>query len=85
MDMMLQGTIHGRTIELDASPGIADGHRVELILRLKKLPGPPSGWSADGTETAAGMLAATWTEDDDRVLEEIRQRRKRGNARKVPE
>jgi len=85
MDMILQGTIHGKTVELDASPGIADGHRVELVLRVNKLPGPPPGWSADGVETAAGMLASTWTEDDDRVLEEIQQRRKRSNGRKVPE
>ena len=85
MDMIVQGTIHGRTVELDASPGIADGHRVELILRVKKLPGPPPGWSADGTETAAGMLASTWTEEDDRVLEEIQRRRKLSSGRKVLE
>ena len=33
MDMIVQGTIHGKTIELDTSPGIADGRRVELVLR----------------------------------------------------
>jgi len=85
MDMIVQGTIHGKTIELDSSPGIADGRRVELILRVKKLPGPPPGWSADGTETAAGMLADAWTAEDDRVMEEIYQRRKRSNGRTVPE
>ena len=77
MDIIVQGVIHGKTIELDASPGIADGRRVELVLRAKKSPGPPPGCRADGTETAAGMLANSWTEDDDRVLEEIQQRRKR--------
>ena len=85
MDMTVQGTIHGRTVELDASPGLADGHRVELILRVKKLPGPPPGWSPNGTETAGGMLASTWTEEDDRVLEEIQRRRKLSSGRGVPE
>ena len=85
MDMIVQGTIHGKTIELDTSPGIADGRRVATSPAREKVAGAAAGLeSADGTETAAGMLADTWTEEDDRVMEEIYQRRKQQRG-KCPE
>jgi hypothetical protein len=56
---------------------------VEVILRAKKLPGPPPGWRPGGTETAAGMLADQWTEEDDRILEEVYQDRKWNSHREV--
>lgn len=37
----MQGVVHGKTIELEMSPGIEDGRRVELVLRVTQLPGPP--------------------------------------------
>ena len=46
----------------------------------KKLPGPPPGWRPGGTATAAGLLAEEWTEEADRILEEIHLERKK-NAR----
>ncbi len=76
MVKVLRGVVHGRTIELDDEPGIEDGRKVEVIVRSKALPGPPPGWRPGGTETAAGMMAAHWTEDDDRLLEEIDQERR---------
>jgi hypothetical protein len=51
----------------------------------KKLPGPPPGWTPGSKRTAAGMLADSWTEEDDRILEEIYQDRKRESRREVPE
>lgn len=72
----LQGIIHGRTIILDTDPGLEDGRKVEVVLRQNKLPPPPPGWRPGGTETAAGMLAAEWTETDDRIFAEIQQDRK---------
>jgi hypothetical protein len=76
MVKILRGVVHGRTIELEAEPGIEEGRTVAVVLRSKSLPGPPPGWSADGTETAAGMMAVHWTEEDDRIMEEIDQARK---------
>lgn len=51
----------------------------------KKLPGPPPGWQPGSGRTAAGMLADSWTEEDDRIQEEIYRDRKRDTRREVPE
>ena len=73
MNQILQGIIHGRIIELDSDPGINSGQKVQVILRLPKMPPPPPpGWKPGCTETAAGMLAESWTEEDDRVVREIK-------------
>ena len=85
MDIVMQGVVHGKTIELETSPGIEDGRRVELVVRMKPLPSPPPAWKPGSTETAAGMMASYWTEEDDRILETIYQDRKRGSRREIPE
>ena len=76
MVKILRGVVHGRTIELEAEPGIEEGRTVEVVLRSKSLPGPPPGWRPGETKTAAGMMAEHWTEEDDRIMEEIYQARK---------
>jgi hypothetical protein len=85
----LRGKVHGKTIELDEDLGVVDGQEVEVqvkIVRLKKrLPGPPPGWQAGKPSTTAGMLADAWTEEDDRILEEIHRDRKREIRREHPE
>jgi len=85
MDLVLQGVVHGKTIELETSPGIEDGRRVELVLRVKQLPGPPPGWKPGSAETAAGMMASYWTEEDDRILEAIYRDRKKEGRREIPQ
>ena len=85
MVKILRGVVHGRTIELEAEPGIEDGRRVEVIVRSKSLPGPPPGWRREANETAAGMMAEHWTEEDDRILEQIEQDRHRASTREIPE
>ena len=77
------GVIHGKTIELEQDPGLQDGQRVQVVVRAKRLPGPPPGWRPGGTETAAGMLADVWTEEDDTILEEIYRERQRDRRREV--
>jgi len=52
---------------------------------LKQLPGPPPGWRPGGTATAAGMLAEEWTEEDDRLLEQIHAERKSVKWRELPQ
>ncbi len=83
MSELLYGVIHGKTIELEQDPGLEDGRRVQVILQVKRLPGPPPGWYPGCTETAAGMLADVpgWDED----LEEILAERKRHTRREVEE
>jgi hypothetical protein len=85
MDIVLQGVIHGKTIELEESPGIEEGRKVQLVLRVKQLPGPPPGWKPGSAETAAGMMADHWTEEDDRILKTIEQDRKRPSRREMPQ
>jgi hypothetical protein len=84
MVKILRGVIRGRTIELEAEPGIEDGRRVEVVVRSKTPPGPPPLWCPGGTGTAAGMMAEHWTEDDDRILDEIERERQRPSTREVP-
>ena len=85
MTKVLRGVVRGKTIELDDNTGLEDGRQVELILRVKQLPGPPPGWKPGGADTAAGMLASGWTPEDDRILEEIHRQRKQDSRREVPE
>jgi hypothetical protein len=76
---------HVKIIEVTEDLGMLDGQAVELIVTAsrpwlrksgrvnhpKKFPGPPPRWQPGSTRTAAGMLADSWTEEDDRTLEEI--------------
>jgi hypothetical protein len=73
MIRQVQGVIHGRTIELSEDPGVADGQQVEIT--IKALPTARS-WG-EGLRRCAGAFAADWTEEDDRILDEIYRERKR--------
>jgi hypothetical protein len=77
----VQGVIHGRTIELAEDPGVADGQQVEITIRTVPSPGP---WG-EGLRRCAGAFAADWTEDDDRIFEEIHQERKWDTRREISE
>ena len=89
MNTTLQGIVHGKTIELEEDPGIADGQKVQVQIAVcspkKKLPGPPPGWKPGQPSKTAGLLADCWTEEDDRILEEIYRDRKRETKREIPE
>ena len=76
MNEPLHGVIRGKTIELDSDPGIEPGARVGVTLHVNPLPGPPPDWRAGQTETAGGMLADAWTDEDDRILREIHDERR---------
>jgi hypothetical protein len=82
------GMLDGQAVELIVTASPASGPFAEEIGSRnspKKLPGPPPGWQPGSKRTAAGMLADTWTEEDDRILEEIYRDRKRETRREVPE
>jgi hypothetical protein len=51
----------------------------------KKPPGPPPGWRPGQPSRTAGLLADSWTEEDDRILEQIYRERKRETRREVAE
>jgi hypothetical protein len=51
----------------------------------KKLPGPPPGWRPGVPSKVAGVLADEWTEEDDRIFEQIQVDRKAAKWRELPE
>jgi len=72
MNHTVFGTIHGSTIQLDSNPGLAEGQRVEVSV---KVPHPKSS-SGEGLLRAAEALSEIWTPEDDAILEEIYRDRK---------
>jgi hypothetical protein len=54
------------------------------MIRKLKLPGPLPGWQPGSTSTTAALLAESWTEEDERILEELGKDRKRETRRELP-
>ena len=82
------GLLDGQAVELIVTAGPSPGPIAEGFDSnppKKRLPGPPPGWRPGGTETAAGMMAEHWTEEDDRILESIERDRHRPSTRELPE
>ena len=67
MDDMLQGIVHGKTVELACDPGLEQGQRVEVVLH-------PVANEEQPVCSAAGMLADIPGLDES--LDEIQQYRK---------
>jgi hypothetical protein len=75
------GVVHGKTIELDEDLGVAEGQEIEVQVKVV----PSTKTWGEGLKPCAGALANEWTEEDDRILNEIYQDRKRDNRREIPE
>jgi len=71
MTKTIQGTVHGRTIELAEDLGLGAGQQVELQVTIVQ---PPKVWG-EGLRRCAGALADEWSEEDDHILEAIHQSR----------
>ena len=82
MIQILHGTVHGKTIQLDEEPGVQDGQKVELSVRVVGSPVATATWG-EGLKRCAGALADLPGLDDD--LEEILRARKTAKIREVPE
>jgi hypothetical protein len=70
MTKTLHGKIHGRTIELDEDPGVAEGQEVEVQMKVV----PAAKKWGEGILRTSGALA-----DDphwDAIMEEIHKARK---------
>ena len=81
MNETLRGVIHGRTIDLTEDPGLVDGQQVEIIIKAVTR---PAQWG-EGIRRCAGAFAADWTEEDERIMLEIHQERKRDSRRESSE
>jgi hypothetical protein len=70
MSIVLQGVVHGNTIELKNSLGVAEGQTVEVVVKVV----PQSRSWGEGILRTAGALA-----DDpewDEIMTEIQQERR---------
>jgi hypothetical protein len=72
MTKTVHGVVHGKTIQLEENPGVAEGQEVEITIR----PLPNRTRWGEGLLRCAGALASDWTEEDDRILAEIHADRK---------
>jgi hypothetical protein len=81
MTKTMHGKVNGRTIELNEDPGVAEGQQVEIIIKTLPTKKP---WG-EGLRRCAGAMAGEWTEEDDRILEEIHQDRKRDTRKEISE
>lgn len=79
---ILRGTIHGKTIELEADSGLPDGQQVTVTLE----PAPQQQAVGESPLEALKRAAGSWSDDPeglDRFLEWNRQQRKI-NRRELP-
>jgi hypothetical protein len=80
MTKTIRGKVHGKTIELDEDPGVAEGQEVEVQVRvISKTPRKPG----EGFLRTEGVLADDPYWDD--IMEEIYQERKRDSRKELPE
>jgi hypothetical protein len=79
MATVVQGTIHGKTIELQENPNLPDGQSVEIEIRAINRKEP---WG-DGLRRAAGALADD--PDWERIMEEVHQERKEDSRKECLE
>ena len=79
---ILHGIVHGKTIQLTDDPGVPSGQEVEVV--VTPLSATNATWG-EGLRRCAGALADEWTEEDDRILEEIYVQRKIDTRRDVAE
>lgn len=80
MTRIMQGIVHGRTIELEAEIGIPDGEKVQVAIHVT--PKAPEPWG-EGLRRCAGALAGIPGLDED--MEQIMRERKTARFREVEE
>jgi len=81
MSSTIHGRVQGNTIVLDEPLGLPLGQDVEVVVTPISRRRP---WG-EGIRRSAGALADMWSEEDDRILSEIHEDRKRASSREIPE
>jgi citrate lyase beta subunit len=82
MSKIVNGVIHGKTIELDQESGLPDGQTVEVAIQIVQAGLAPEPWG-EGLRRCAGALADIPGLDED--MEQILQERKTATFREVPD
>lgn len=80
MSKTLHGKVHGKLIELDQDPGLAEGQEVEITVTA--LPSAADPQSGKGLLRTEGVLADD--QEWDGIIEEIYHDRKRDRRRENP-
>ena len=83
MPDVVQGVIHGKTIELQTDPGIADGLTVEVTIR--PMPRPDLDARVAAIRRTAGAIAHLPPEDWEALDSIVRERQPAGRHRGVAE
>ncbi len=80
MTKTIHGKVHGRTIELDEDPGVAEGQEVEIQITPISKPARKTG---EGFLRTEGALAddGEW----DAIMEEIHRARKLERRPQIPD
>lgn len=79
MTQVMIGTVHGKTIVFDEPLALSEGEKVEVIVRPKGVGFEPGA----GIGRSAGALAFEFTEEDERILEEIYRARHLPSHREI--
>jgi hypothetical protein len=74
-----QGVVHGRTVELDQDPGIAEGERVDVMMRVA----PPSLPWGEGILRSAGI--AVDVPGFEEAFEQVQRDRELATMRNIEE
>ncbi|MGO9923690.1 MAG: hypothetical protein ACLQIB_54425 [Isosphaeraceae bacterium] len=81
MTRTIHGKVQGQTIVLDEPLGLPLGQEVDVTVT----PVTRRRSAGEGIRRSAGALADSWTDEDDRILAEIHEDRKRATRREIPE
>ncbi len=77
MSRIIEGVVHGRTIQLLDDPGVGEGQKVQVVLSVPCV----EGTSGEGIRRTAGALA-----DDpywDQIMAQVHEGRRRERRQQV--
>jgi hypothetical protein len=77
MTRIIEGVVHGRTIELLEDPGVGEGQKVQVVLSIASTDQP---WG-EGIRRTAGALADD--SDWDAIMAEVHEGRKRERRQQI--
>jgi hypothetical protein len=79
MTKTVRGRVRGKMIELDEELGLTEGQAVVITVQTAPVSEP---WG-EGLRRCAGAFATEWTDEDDRIMEEIYIDRKRDTRAEI--
>lgn len=69
----VHGIVHGKTIEIEEELGLPDGDKVSIVIENSQ--SSLDKWG-EGLKRCAGALVDEWTEEDDKILDDIYRSRR---------